>query len=410
VRIRLGWLILFILISISGKSQSIPGSVYSGYGFSNLHERSSAYTRALGNTSIGVRNDYNINATNPAALTSIAAPVTSMFEIGTYYGSTYVNTPESSNSNKYGNLQGINYWFRLKKKWATLVGVSNVSSTTYSVIAPRVLGGTTTVPVQSDGKGGINQFYFSNAFDVIKNLSLGVNFSFDLGSVKKSDLVPQTGVSAPFQVEQQVTGNGPNYDFGFQYSLPIKKTTIVFGGTFDRSATLVGTNQIALVNPTTFDTIRSNEKSILHSHLPSVFGGGISVKHKRVTVAADLRYSKWSKAVFDQEYIYQNTIKTSVGFEYRGDFSSFNYLKTISLRAGGWYQDYPILVQGTKLNTWGYTLGVAFPVQTNRATVALNYTFTQLGIAKNELVREQGRYLTLDIIVRDIWGIKRKFD
>ena len=409
--IRVSWFVFFFVAALSGFAQDIPGSVYSAYGLGDLRERSSAYTRSMGYTSIAVRGDYNLNMTNPAALTSITAPITSYFEIGAYYSTTYASTTAASKKDKFGGLAGINYWFRISKRWASVIGISPLSDLSYKVVTPRVFGTGAVLPVTSTGTGGINQFYFGNAFDIHKNLSLGVNLSYYLGNLKRSDHVPTSTVSTLFEVEKQQTARGGNIDFGIQYTLNLKKTKIIFGAIYDPGAHLNGTQETAIVNPITFDTLQKTERKRITYKLPKTFGGGIGLKRNRSTLAFDLRYLGYTKARFDQTgIVYQDSYKFSGGYEYRGDYNSFSYLKTISFRAGGWYQNYPVIVQGAKLNTWGYTAGVAFPIQQIRASIGINYSFTQNGVTQNELVREQSRRVSLDIIFRDIWGVKRKFD
>jgi hypothetical protein len=411
VSIRIGWFVAFVLYAITGNSQNIPGSVYGVFSFGDIRERSSAYTRALGNTGVAVRDEYNINTVNPAGLTSVIRPVTSLFEIGTNYGSTAFTSNEASNSQRSGSLVSLNYWFRFSKKWASTIGATPFSNVSYSIASDRVFGATYyATPIQFQGTGGINQFYFGNAYDIFKNLSVGATVSFYLGSIKKSEAVSPTAVTNQFEVDKILTARGANFDVGLQYTLPIKKTKIIFGATWDKGACLSGTQQTAIVNPVTFDTLRKTDKLTLNSRLPGTIGGGIGVKRGRSTIAVDVHWMNWKNAEFDEQENYRNTFKYSVGYEYRGDFTSFKYLKTISFRGGVWAQDYPIPVQSTYLSTWGYTLGIALPIQNNRATIGMNYSITQLGVTKVDLVQESSHKFSLDIVIRDVWGIKSKFD
>lgn len=410
--IRIGWFIAFILLTLPGKSQNIPGSLYAVFGFGDIRERTTAYNRALGNTGIAVRDEFNISTINPASLTSINYPFTSLFEIGTSYGSTLFQTSIASNTSRSGALTEINYWFRFSRKWASIVGVSPFSNVSYDMSSTRVFGATSLPSaVQYQGTGGFNQFYFGNAYDILKNLTLGANVSFYLGSIKRTEAVAATGVTNQFEADEILTGRGANFDLGLQYMLPIKKTKIIFGATWDRGASMNGTQQVAIVNPITFDTLSKTDKQVLDSHLPPKYGFGISVKRERSTFAADITYLQWKKAVFDEQEDYRNSFKYSVGYEYRGDLTSYRYLNSISFRAGTWAQQYPIAVQNTFLTTWGYTVGIALPIQNNnRSTISLNYSDTYLGTTKMDLVKEQSRKFSLDIIIRDIWGVKYKFD
>lgn len=409
--IRIGWFFVFLFFAVSARGQNIPGSVYSVFGFGDIRDRSSAFTRALGNTGIAVRDDYNINIVNPAALTSVIRPLTSLFEIGTNYGRTDFNTSNASYSARYGSLVGLNYWFRLGNKWASTVGVAPYSNVSYNILSSRVFGaGYLPSPIQYQGTGGINQFYLGNAYDILKNLTIGGNVSFYLGTEKKANVVAATGVSSLFEVDEILQTRGANFDLGLQYSLSIKKTKLIFGVTWDKGACLTGTQEIAIVNPITFDTLRKTDRLVLPTRLPPNMGFGLGLKANRSTFAADIKYINWKKAEWDEVEQYRNGFKYSAGYDYRGEFGTYNYLKSISFRAGAWVEDYPIAVRNTYLTTWGYTIGIALPIQGPRATVGLNYSVTRLGTTKSDLVQEISRKLSLDIIVRDVWGVKQKFD
>ena len=81
----LGVLFFSILTAAGANAQNVNGSVYSYFGIGPLQVRSSAYNRALAYTGVGVRDDHNISAINPAAYNAIVKPFTALFELGAYY-------------------------------------------------------------------------------------------------------------------------------------------------------------------------------------------------------------------------------------------------------------------------------------------------------------------------------------
>lgn len=244
---------------------------------------------------------------------------------------------------------------------------------------------------------------------MFKNFSVGGNLAFYLGTIKRIDNVPPTAVSGQLIVNSRAAVSNGGYDLGAQYSINIKKLNITLGGIWDPGTFLNGTQQTSVVN-LNLDTLIKSPRLNTQYRLPPSYGGGIALKTKRSTLAVDFRFYDWKKAVMnDFNAVYQNSYRYSVGYEYRGDPYALKYLNLISVRAGFFIQDYP-LVLNTSFKTWGYNIGLGLPLDSYRASINVNYSFTQLGTTQAGLVREQSGKLVLDFIIRDIWGIKRVFD
>jgi hypothetical protein len=131
---------------------------------------------------------------------------------------------------------------------------------------------------------------------------------------------------------------------------------------------------------------------------------------KRIVLAADVSFQEWAKAKLENGTITKDVFRYSFGGEYKGSLETSNYLKAISWRAGFHMQDYYIIVRNTQLSSWGYTIGAGLPLNGNFATVNVNYSFTNFGTTTNGLVQQESNKLSVDVIIRDIWGIRRKFD
>ena len=410
IGIRSGGVLALVLSLVNLQAQSINGSVYSYYGIGNLQGRSSAYTRALGYSGVAVRDDYNINAMNPASYNSIGRPFTTLFEIGANYESTFHETTFSSSTSKSGGLNGINFLLKLSRKLGVLAGASPLSNISYSASSTTQFGALTSpTKVLYEGSGGINQFYLGASYELFKNFSVGANLSYYLGTIKKIATFSPTQVSDVLIVTNRTTAHNLGGDYGAQYSIAVKKIKIALGANYDPGAHLSGFQQSSVVN-LNLDTLKKTDKIDTRYHLPPTYGGGLSLSTRRSTFVADLHFIEWQKAVMNDVGVkYQNSLKYSFGYELRGDLSALKYLNSISFRGGFFVQDYPVVVS-TAFKAWGYTLGISLPMENYRASVNINYSFTQLGTTKGGLVREQSGKLVLDFIIRDIWGIKRKFD
>lgn len=402
--------LVLLFSGVAVHAQTINGSVYSYFGIGNLQGRFSAYNRSMGYSGVAVRDEYNINGLNPASYNSISKPFTTLFEVGANYESTLHQTSFSSSTSKSGGLNGINFMVKISPKIGFLVGASPLSNISYSASStirfPSIANPT---QILSEGSGGINQFYFGASYEVFKNFSVGGNLAYYLGTINKIVTVPPTPVTNQLIVDNRTTAHNLGYDLGLQYSINVKDTKISLGATWDPGTFLSGTQQISLVS-INLDTVKKTDRLGSRYRLPPTYGVGLALKTKRSTLAADVHFADWKNAIMnDVGANYQNSFKYSIGYEYRGDPYAMKYINLISLRGGFFIQDFPVVVN-TSFKAWGYTLGIGLPLSSYRSSVNINYSFTKLGTTQAGLVSEQSSKLVLDVIIRDIWGIKRKFD
>ncbi len=333
-----------------------------------------------------------------------------MFELGASYESTKHQSIDASRSSRSWGLNGINFLFKLSSKWGIALGASPLSTINYKASSTRTFGTLSPTGISYEGSGGINQYYFGTSFEVFKNFSLGANGSYYLGTVKKIENVDATAVTSQLVVANRATAHNAGGDVGAQYSFLLKKKTrITLGATWDPGTYLSGTQQTSIVNPN-LDTLKKTDRISTRFRMPPTYGGGIGIRSGRSTLAADFHWINWKNAIVNDGQTYQDSRKYSAGYEYRGDLTAIKYLNAISFRAGGFVQDYPLVLKNTPFTTWGYTLGISLPLDGYRASININYAFTQLGTTKAGLIRENSNRLVLDFVIRDIWGVKRKLD
>ena len=410
VKGRVAGVLILVFSGIAANAQTVGGSVYSYFGIGNLQPRTAAYNRALGYTGVAVRDDYNLSAVNPASYNALVKPFTTSFEIGASYESIKHQDDISSSSTRAGGLTSMNLLFKPSKKWGCVIGAFPLTTINYRASSTRLFGNLSPASVSYEGSGGINQFYFGNAFEVFKNFSVGGNLSYYLGTVKKTEIVSATAVTDQLIVTSRTSAHNLGGDAGAQYSFFIKKNTkITLGATWDPGTFLSGTQQTSIVN-SNLDTLKKTDKFNTSYRMPPVYGSGLGIKSGRSTMAVDVHKINWKSAVLNDGQIYQDTWKYSVGYEYRGDLTAIKYRSAISLRAGAFVQDYPVVLKNAPFKTWGYTVGISLPLDGYRASININYAFTQLGTIQAGLVRENSNRLVLDFIIRDIWGVKRKLD
>lgn len=398
------------ILSIPSKAQSIAGSAYTVYGIGDLVPRQSALNKGLGGSGIGLRSNLFINLQNPASYTSITGPISQIFEMGALVEFDQYKTSGSQESNSSGGISNLNFWFRFSPKWAATFGFSPYSKTDYDITTQRNLGALSTESnINYQGSGGFNQVYFGNAFQITKNLSIGVNSSFIFGSILKKEIVESLELLDSFWVENQLFMNKLQFDFGTQYSLFLPKSTITFGTTFAYETKFSVTNEATLFE-SEFNTISGETTTEDNYILPLAVGFGMSVNSAKSTISADIKYQKWSSASFSDDNEFRDTYHYSLGYEYKTNFTSEHNFNLVRFRSGLFYKDNYLDLEAGTFEEWGFNIGIGIPVQGDKTTINLNYTYHQRGSLTNGLIEESASLINFDVVFRDVWFIRRKYE
>ena len=389
--------------------QSIFNSPYTIYGIGVLNERTSALNQSLGGTGYGIQHLNQVNYMNPASLTSIQSPLNHAFDVGMYTEQNTYLTSSKTETGAAGGLSRLNYWFRLKPWWAASLGLSPFSSVSYSIKTQRDLAAGTNA-YRYEGSGNTSQLYFSNGFALNENLSVGISGYYLFGSISRTESIISTEQATGLTLEDKLFTRKFNFDAGVQYKMKIKKNDLIFGLVYEPGVNLSGTSDISLTTDDR-DTLTSYTGAHTSYKIPSKLGGGVSFKTRRSLIAMDLRYQRWSQSDYsDQDIQFQDTWRISGGYSYEGNPNADNYWGVIGFRVGGYYQQYPLILQGNSLPYWGYSAGIALPVFGGGSTIQLTYSSDQLGMTGDRLVKQRSQKISLDLSVRNLWGIRRKFD
>lgn len=390
-------------------SQNIYNSPYSVYGLGMLNKRTSSLNRGMAGIGIGVQDEFNLSHINPASYGAITTPISHIFELGLYVESNRFQTSSATDSKSNGGITTMNYWFKLNKWWSATAGLSPFSSVSYKISQKRDLGAISDVDYINEGSGNISEIYLGNSFNIVKNLSLGVNVSYLFGSLSKTESIAASASSA-IKLEDKVHTNKFHVDFGAQYAFHIGTRKLVVGVTADNGINFKGDHKYILSNNS--DTLNNYKGDDLRYRLPRNGGIGLALHSKRSIIATDLKFENWKDdASFpDDEVTFEDTWKFGVGYTYKGNPDATNFLGLIGLRTGFYTQNYNLRINGVNFQQWGFAGGLSIPVFDNKSSINLTYTYDNLGTTKNSLIQQRSQKIALEIVMRDLWGIRRKFD
>lgn len=390
-------------------AQSEAGSPYSTFGLGILQDNISSQTLALGSTGIGLRSDLFLNSTNPSALNAIRQPTTMMMGFGFNVGINHLESEKDEYNYRNGGLSNFDLWFRFNRKWAGSIGLSPYSKVAYSITTDRhseTLGGDYRVNYK--GSGGLSKLHFGQAYEIARGLSLGANVNFLFGSLNRTEeLVSQNG-NFDFELTSKTHLQDLNYDLGLQYSLSLSLDRKITIGAVYAPATNLYTNQDVVLTKAS-DEIDENPNIDDYS-LPEKVGGGISFQGKKLTLATDVVFQKWSEAKLNTDEELLNTLTFSGGAEYAPFNSKYRaYGQSVLLRLGFSIQNNYLKIDGQNFYTWRASTGISVPFNRSQHHAHLTYTFSQNGTKDAGLFLENKHQIAVNFSLRDIWFVKRKF-
>ena len=163
-----------------------------------------------------------------------------LYEFGLNGTYSTLKTNSTSETSSNGNFSHVAIAFPIKKDWGMGIGLLPYTKTGYNIdVENAIEGATDTYITRITGVGGLNKFYLSTGFKVLKNLSLGVDLSFLFGSIEEENKL-YTGSFVSI-VDQNHYG-GVKLKTGFQYKLPrFKAVETTIGGTLELPTSLSGT-------------------------------------------------------------------------------------------------------------------------------------------------------------------------
>jgi hypothetical protein len=408
-------IILFSVIILPLKiyAQYTSNSTYSFFGIGDIKAAKPIRTEAMGGASLALASENYINNPNPASLTRFDS-TTFIFTAGI---GGYLSTFQSRQVTKTAtdiNFNHIAFGFPVTKWWGAAAGVSPLSNVGYNVSMALPIEGTIDYfESKFTGTGGITQFYLLNSFHPIKQLSVGVNISYLMGTIKHTELDKLSEFDYP-DVTRTDTRYFSNfyYIFGLQFNQNIGKDRLSVGVTCNPPQKLKIRHDIKILIPSV-DTIATEPDNRDNFEMPLSIGAGVAYNiHSLFELAFDYSLEKWS----DVENTFRGArIADSYHYNFGLEFSPQeklmrSYLREIRYRAGVYYEKAYIEMRGNEIFDRGITIGAGLPMGRGRSTLDIAFELGRLGTLNDGLIQETYGSIKLGFNFHDYWFIKRRFD
>lgn len=408
---------LALLLTIGTAAAQNAVTPYSMYGYGILNDHATSMQRQMGGIGIAMSSGRQVNTINPAAYASIDS-LTFLFDMGADVSMLWNKEGDLSDHKTGGGLDYITMQFPFSRHLGGSIGIIPYSSVGYA-FGSDIAHGTR----QNQGTGGINQAYAGVAAQYF-GFSLGANLYYNFGTITNSlYAVPQGENSSLFEHVMQIR----DFDItlGLQYSKRWNRTNkIIAGFIYSPKMSMHGTTWATFQNISSSTTLPDTvglQKMSGKYYRPNTFGAGLSYAHDRSShfmVEADFIYQDWSKAKYEplrdtegkvlfDGMNFNNRWRVSLGGEYTPRVRG-SYLRRITYRAGAYYVNDYLKINGNKVKEYGVTCGFGFPTPEGRTLINLGLEWKHRQASPMALVTENYFNITLGINFNEVWFWKRK--
>lgn len=416
----IGILALVMVLTTYDLKAQLFSSPYSNFGLGNLVDTRSSSIKALGKSYAAYRDFTTINYDNPASYTAFDT-LSFVLDVSMELESRSLYTSASQNSSTNCGFGSLQIGFPIAK-WAKMsAGLIPTSNVGYLITTDVVDDMTGHKKYRFIGSGGVSNAYAGLGIQV-GQLSVGANFSYLFGTILKTHtlLYPDSSFFFNTKILDELYVNSIYANFGIQYNAKLSKDLyLCFGATYTPEMHLNSQQSIASYTYTVANDIETVRDTVFVSSgdgnvmTPQKIGGGVMLrKLNRYKLLLNFEWQEWSKFQIygAQQGTYGNSYKASIGYEHSPRTSTVSsYFKWVKYRMGAYFENTPLIVDGTPINQYGVTFGLSFPIIRSASTVNLTFDIGNRGTKSNNLIQETYINATLAFSLYDTWFYRIKY-
>lgn len=418
-------LILFCpLCWLHGQTIDALGSYspYSMFGVGRIAAEGTAYNHSMGGIGVGMRDNRVINLLNPAAITA-RDTLAFMFDFGVNEKNSYFNDASTKSAYNVFNMQNVAFTFPIYKTSAFMVGIAPFSDIGYKFLSTEtstdVEADMGDVKYQQYGTGSIYQLFLGASVMFFDRISIGAQGIYYFGYMNKHNDVLFNSSAA-----YNTIYTGWDYKihafsgkFGLQYIQPFKKNNsqLVIGGTYLLGTSMSG--DITRYAYSSVDTVFNINTPSSSLRIADEFAVGMSYRiNNKWALGVDYIQQNWRGDMFPDAATWSNfeavpSRQYRAGFEIVPNMYDIRYyMKRVTYRAGAYYEQSYVKVNGHQVNAFGITFGASFPIFRWYNAVSVAVDIGQRGSLKYNQVRERYVNFIVNINLHDIWFVKYRYD
>jgi hypothetical protein len=400
-----------LLICLNNGYTQLTSSPYSLFAIGQLTVAGTATNGAMGGCGIAFESKFTLNAINPASYSGIDS-LSFLFDVGMFGKVTRYESTSDIQKRHDANLLNMAMACRILPWWSSSIGFKPYSSVGYKInTTDYVEGELTSYKKIYEGSGGINRFYWGNTIKVFKNLSLGADISYYLGSIRHTETGKTLDESITYVVTQLTQFHTAQLDYGIQYTIYRRNMRFTLGAIAGNHKKFSGTNEYNIsCEGDTFD-LKSPKESFA---LPQKYGLGIAFE-KSYNFRAGFDYERqlWNSSThFNNPLLAtRDAERFALGMEYSPYKSYSNVLwRRIFCRFGANYTKTYMIIDKVPINSFAVVMGAGIPLRRELSLINVSVEAGRTGTTRNGLIKEQYLMVHLNFTLHDKWFIRRPIE
>ena len=428
-------ILITVVFSSLSYAQQGSSSPYSFYGIGSLKFKGTVENQSMGGLSV-YSDSIHINLRNPASFAgknlksfnNEARPV--KYTVAGSHSDIKLSSNSQTGSSSTTTVDYLAIAIPLGKFGAGF-GILPYSSVGYKLQSTD----DDVIQYKYRGEGGLNKVFLGLGYQLINDLRLGVDASYNFGNIKNTNIAfgyNADGNLLQYQSRESNRSNlgGLTCNFGLIYSKLIKSNLeLMASATYTPSSEITSANSriysTIVIDPISQQefTINSSEVNLADFNLETTtltlpsktsFGFGVGSPRKWF---AGIEYTFLKSSQFSNRLLtidnatYEDASTFSIGGFYIPKFDSFNrYWKRIVYRTGIRFEDTGLRINNEDIKEFGISFGVGLPVGRIFSNANVGFEIGTRGVDTSNLVKENFVKFQISLSLNDRWFEKRKFN
>jgi hypothetical protein len=396
---------IFTLWQLALTAQENNISPYSYFGIGDIQYGDGGRTSGMASTGISLSGRTFLNTANPASLTALDTCIFVFDITGSARGSLF-RTGSSRQRTFSANFSRITAGLHLTPRWSSAISLQPYSTVNYKVENDEYIEGSElTTTTTYEGSGGVTRLSLLHSFRLTEKFSLGGDVMLLFGNIDR--IVSQSGVT----ICRNSAAVSLSFVAGLLYKERLSENLLFAAGlTYGHSGELNFSNNIHVTDAS--DNIVLNDALASSAiNIPRSMSTGFSLTTKRIVMAADYRYQKWSMARGQASGLsFTDTHKFSSGIALLPTtIAPKNYMELIEYQAGFSVSNSCLMFKNVNPVNYEITVGAGLPLRSG-GQVNLGVTWGKQGTINEGLIREDFVRFTLGLSMVERMFLKRMYE
>lgn len=393
------------MVTVAASAQEDNISPYSMYGIGELQLGESGRTAGMASTAIGLSGLHFLNPANPAALAALDT-ATFIFDLtGSAKGSVFTSGAVTQKAFS-ANFTRIAVGTHLTPRWSAALSMQPYSTVNYKVENEAyVEGSETKTTTLLEGSGGVTRLSFLNSIRLTNRFSAGVDFMLLFGSIDRD--ASQSGIT----INRSSSANTASFTLGMLYKQPLSGNMVFSAGvTYGYKTSLLFDNSM-VVTDASGNSLFNNKIASSEIFIPESWGAGISLTGRKMVIAADYRFQKWSETRDPLTRLrFTDTHKFNCGIAFipSGGVPK-TYLGLIEYQAGFIISNSYLTLNGVNPLNMELTAGAGLPLR-GGGQLNIGLGLGKRGATNESLIREDYMRITISISMSERMFLKRVYE